>query len=283
MSGTYPTATYLHRIGKVQSNICPYCTTGSAETLGHFACVCPKFRAARTAAHNKAWSTISSFVASKADKQWKFHWDVPMTRTALILSSVLLEEQQEDCELLGQPPARVRVDSLRPDGVAVSEVSKKIGILEFCRPSDSHPGQLEAAYARKNLRYAVIGKSLCHYVQSGWQVKIFPWVVGIRGLVEEGGIHSALEYLGIPRTEWSTAVSCTVVASVESFAFMHRVRYASTSQNGVFDTDDPVAFAKDTANKTCSRKRQFSATASGPQETQARWKRMAFHPGRPQQ
>ena len=42
MSGTYPTASYLHRIRQVASNQCPHCTMGVAETLTHFMCVCPR-------------------------------------------------------------------------------------------------------------------------------------------------------------------------------------------------------------------------------------------------
>ena len=57
---------------------------------------------------------------------------------------------------------------------------------------------------------------------AGWQAKVLPWVVGIRGLVIEDGIHSALEFIGLQRKDWAAAVTITVVASVESLAFMHR-------------------------------------------------------------
>ena len=43
--------------------------------------------------------------------------------------------------------------------------------------------------------------------------------MGIRGLVIEDDIHSALEFIGLQRKDWVAAVTITVVASVESLAF----------------------------------------------------------------
>ena len=284
MSGTYPTATYLRRIGILQSSECPHCSMGAAETLGHFACVCPRFREARTAAHNRAWDTVSSFIASKAGGHWKFHWDTPMMFTGLASAPVLQEEPQRGSEPLGQSesqPELVRIDNLRPDGVAISHTAKKIGILEFCRPSDSFPDQLLSAHDRKNLKYAIVERALHQYVAAGWQVEILPWVVGIRGLIEEKIIHAAVEYLDISRSEWAAAVACTVVASVQSLAFMHRVRFSSINQSRVFDTNDPVPAPSGAENRGISKKRQFSSSRlSDPSATQAKWKRMATNTGR---
>ena len=279
MSGIYPTAAYLYRIGKTQSSVCPHCAMEATETLGHFACVCPRFREARTAAHDKAWGTISSFIASRAGNHWQFYWDTPLMCTGLELSPVRQEQQQEGCVELRPTSNLVRVDNLRPDGVAVSVKNKRIGILEFCRPSDSFPDQLKAAHDRKNLKYAVVEEALRLYSTAGWQVKILPWVVGIRGLVIEDGIHSALEFIGLQRKDWAAAVTITVVASVESLAFMHRVRFSSICQSKVFDTNDPGAL-KGTGSTSYSRvKKRPVDTASDLQETQARWKRMAANPG----
>ena len=58
----------------------------------------------------------------------------------------------KDSESLGQSESQsefVQIDNLRPDRVAISAATKKIGILEFCRPSDSFPDQLLSAYDRK--------------------------------------------------------------------------------------------------------------------------------------
>ena len=74
--------------------------------------------------------------------------------------------------------------------------------------------QLLSAHDRKNLKYAIVERALHQYVTAGWQVEILPWVVGIRGLIEEKSIHAAVEYLDISRSEWAAAVACIVVASV---------------------------------------------------------------------
>jgi len=59
MTGIYPVQSYLKRIGKAQSPICPNCCSGAIESLTHFACVCPKFREARTSAHNQVRNVIT--------------------------------------------------------------------------------------------------------------------------------------------------------------------------------------------------------------------------------
>jgi hypothetical protein len=58
--------------------------------------------------------------------------------------------------------------------VAVSFKAKKIAILELCRPSDTSPGQLQAAYERKINLYGPLAEALGHYSDSGWSVKILP-------------------------------------------------------------------------------------------------------------
>ena len=91
---------------------------------------------------------------------------------------------------------------------------------------------------------------------AGWQVEILPWVVGIRGLIEEKSIHVAVEYLDhrISRSEWAATVASTVVESVQSLAFMHRVRFSSINQSRVFDTNDPVPAPSGAENRGISKK-----------------------------
>ena len=64
MTGIYPVQGYLKRIGKAQSSSCPHCADGTPESLTHFACVCPKFREARTSAHNQVRDVVTSFFDS---------------------------------------------------------------------------------------------------------------------------------------------------------------------------------------------------------------------------
>ena len=62
MADCYPVQAYLCRINLTKSADCPYCP-GTKETLAHFACVCPQFREASTAAHNQVRELISSLLA----------------------------------------------------------------------------------------------------------------------------------------------------------------------------------------------------------------------------
>ncbi len=62
MADRYPVQSYLHRCRKAQSHHCPYCP-GQVETLAHFTTLCPRFREARTAGHNRVRAKIASLLA----------------------------------------------------------------------------------------------------------------------------------------------------------------------------------------------------------------------------
>jgi hypothetical protein len=83
MMGIYPTQTYLHRVGLAHTQFCPHYT--STRDLAQLACVCPQFREARTSAHNKVRTVITSFFFPLVGPQWKVYEESPMSRTGLIL------------------------------------------------------------------------------------------------------------------------------------------------------------------------------------------------------
>ncbi len=85
MTGTYPVQTYLQRIGITQSSICPHCNERVPETLTHFACLCPKFREARTSAHNQVRDVITSFLAATLRPEWTLFEEARVAKTGLIL------------------------------------------------------------------------------------------------------------------------------------------------------------------------------------------------------
>jgi hypothetical protein len=77
------------------------------------------------------------------------------------------------------------LDQWQPDRmIFVSPELKRIAIFDLCCPSDVHPDQLKAAAIRKHERYRPLLSAPCHYTERGWTVHIFPWVVGIRGLLD---------------------------------------------------------------------------------------------------
>ena len=152
MADCCPAQTYLRRITLAKSADCPYCP-GTKETLAHFACVCPQFREARTAAHNqvrKLISSESSLLAKCLPDHWKMHEETPMANTGLQLGSVSV-----DCMEASERPLpehhddTICVGRLQPDLVFVSQSRRKIALVELCRPMDDSSEQLAAAHERK--------------------------------------------------------------------------------------------------------------------------------------
>ncbi len=69
-----------------------------------------------------------------------------MAKTGLVLRSTSLA----DVDQLGRR---------QPDCILVSEVHKKIAIVDLCRPSDVHQAQLLAAAIRKQQTYQHLWKA----------------------------------------------------------------------------------------------------------------------------
>jgi hypothetical protein len=58
-------------------------------------------------------------------------------------------------------------------------------------------------------------------------------VVGIRGLLHPPHICATLQFLEVPPQNWPLAVESTVLASVNAFYFLHRVRFGGPSERGL--------------------------------------------------
>jgi len=129
MSGRYPVQTYLYRVKLVTSPNCPFCP-GTPETLLHFACTCPQFREARTAAHNRVRHRLYTSLTALLSKSWTILEETPMSQTGLHLDLV-------------------NVGRLQPGMILIPQKQKRIGLLELCRPMDESPTQLQAAVDRK--------------------------------------------------------------------------------------------------------------------------------------
>jgi ribonuclease HI len=240
MEGIYPVQEYLHRIGKAPTSICRYCEGDVRETLTHFACVCPKFREARTSAHNQVRRVITFFLARIIGRKWKMFEETCMKNTGLTLSPVpaaLVAQAQQ--RLVEDDPERLcALDRWQPDWIFVSHELKRIAIADLCRPSDVHPDQLKAAAIRKQEGYRPLLSALHHYTDQGWTVHIFPWVVGIRGLIDPSCIVSLFTFLDVPRKHHKTAIERTVLASVKALYFMHQVRFGGMHDRHRF-ADNP--------------------------------------------
>jgi hypothetical protein len=125
----------------------------------------------------------------------------------------------------------------QPDWVLVSQHHKRIAVVDLCRPSDVHPAQLLAAAMRKQQTYLPLLDALSYYSEQGWTIHVFPWVVGIRGMINPLHVHSLLKFAEIHHKHWKTAVERTVLASVRAFHFLHRVRFGGLPETVRSDLD----------------------------------------------
>jgi ribonuclease HI len=282
MTGTYPVASYLHKIGKAASKLCPHCASGANETLSHFLSVCPRFHDARTAAHNQIRARLSSSLKRHLPRKWKLYEEAAMLRTGLQLRPVSSARVRETGRCVSEADleaGRMSLSRWQPDFVSVSFKAKKIAILELCRPSDTSSGQLQAAYERKRNLYGPLVEALGHYSDSGWSVKILPWVVGARGLVLEQAMHHALEYLEVPKTFWRPIIEDTVLASISALAFMHRIRFSPPALVQHSEAINPsLQINRMDDFLQCGAKRKNGSMHEGLDTTMVRWRKMVATP-----
>ena len=181
----------------------------------------------------------------------------------------------------------VCVGNLQPDLVLVSQSLKRIGLLDLCRPFDTHSEMLAAACQRKLRTYGPLLEALRSYLESGWQVLILPWVVGVRGMVDVNSVSKILDFLQIPQRRRAKIVEDVAIESVKALYSLHKIRgqafnlnmsraqigssKAASSrttvqtQHGTFDKDNPTT--------RCNSKRRRSADDDYG-ETRQRWKKM---------
>ena len=279
MTGTYPVATYLHRIGRAASRQCLFCNSGQDDTLSHFLSVCPRFHDARTAAHNQIRSKLSAVLKKSLLGNWKLFEETPMLATGLQLRRVHTAQVQQS----GRPvrdtdtaAGDMALGRWRPDLLAVSYSRHKIAILELCRPSDVRLERLDAAYQGKLAVYEPLRTALGFYTDSGWAVQTLPWVVGARGLIQKHNMCNALEFLEVPREKWQSIIDSTlstVQASIAALAFMNRTRFsaraAGLSQTSAGSNTGPPVF--DLRGKSKRKARDGQGDLGALLE---RWKRM---------
>jgi hypothetical protein len=82
------------------------------------------------------------------------------------------------------------------------------------------------------------------YKTEGWEIKVFPLVIGVRGLVNVHHIHEVFAFLKIPRREWRHGLECFALASVKAFSFLPSIRYAARSAG----TKDAVCHDESTSD-----------------------------------
>ena len=226
MTQTLPVAIYLHTINPDKYfPFCSQCQEGSQkESLSHFLSTRSKFHHARTAAHNQVCQALAVSLRKHLADHWTLFQGTPLNRTRLSLQLVptaVVLQSGRSVSASDTDAEDMNLGRWQPDFIVISYSHKKIALgPEVCRPSDTCASKLAEAYDRKLQVYSPLRVALHKYISSGWTVRVLPWVVGARGLIYEQSVQAALEFLEIPRKQWSSIIRNTVQASVDALAFM---------------------------------------------------------------
>ena len=145
----------------------------------------------------------------------------------------------------------------------MSKEAKRIAIIDLCRPSDIHQTQLQAAAIRKQQTYQPLVEGLSYYTEQGWVVHVFPWIVGIRGMIDSSHVQSVLKFLDIQQKHWQIAIEQTALASVRAFHFLHKVRFGGPLDRVQLDTDHSSAEADNVGTTVTKRKYQTASDHFG--------------------
>ena len=125
---------------------------------------------------------------------------------------------------------------------------------------------ITTAAKRKMVAYSDLARAIGEFQgEHEWRIEVLPWVVGSRGVVDAIGISRAMNFLEIPSHRRRRILQRTVLASVQSLAFMHRVRISANSRS-VPIAGEPIV------TETRSRKRKRGAENAAC--TLQRWRRL---------
>ena len=84
-----------------------------------------------------------------------------------------------------------------------------------------------------------------------------------------------LDFLEIPIQKWTGIIEATVRASVEELAHMNRIRFSASSQNSIFDSDDPkLSYASHENFLSVGSKSKIPRDSEELRARQMRWKRI---------
>jgi hypothetical protein len=152
-----------------------------------------------------------------------------MRRTGLELQKV-----SAACMVAAPPGALLRLclcGELGPDLVLVSRSLKRIGRMELCPPFDSQSELLSAAHQRKLGTYGPLLEALRPYVECGWQERILPWAVGVRGMIDAKSVSKILDFLQVARDRRAKIAEDVANESVEALHSFHQMRYQALRLN----------------------------------------------------
>jgi hypothetical protein len=202
----------------------------------------------QSSAHNQVRDVITSFLSSALRPAWTLFEEIRKAKTALVHSTPLADVDQ-----LGRR---------QPDWILVSEVHTNIAIVDLSCPSDVHQAQQLVAAIRKQQTYQPLVDGLSYYTEQGWVVHVFPWVVGIWGMIDSSHMDSHLKFLGNERKHWQVAVERTALASVRVFHFLHKVPFGGPLERVQFDWDSSIISSASDEDATISVTKRYPESIS---------------------
>ena len=229
--------------------------------------------------HNRVRQERYQRLKKQVTSDWKLLEESPMSRTGLSLALVpttLVQEAGLEVTDSDIQAGQMSLCNWQPDIVGISFAKRKIAIgPEVTIPSDSRLQALTEAYDRKIKCYWPLTVALQGYVDSGWDVCVLPWVVGARGMARRDQLTQALEFFDIPKQKWTSIIECPVRASVERLAYMHQIRFSTSTQHRNFDTDDPMeSAARQERLMSVGRKRKAPTDAEDCRPMYLKWQRL---------
>jgi hypothetical protein len=218
VSRTFPTNSYLQRIGAHATGQCPWCA-GTRESLTHFQSQCPQFRTQRTAAHHDIVRATISALKDLQPRDWEFFYETPFNQLPFPLQ---WQDAQEEA----------REHHRRPDCVAYNRNQRRAFILEFTRAMDN-PQTMAAALDAKTLQYATAAEACRRARDSSKQnavaeVDIIPFIFGVRGAMLVPHCQPFFRHLGLSPAQTRKVLAAGVRAAIAGAHSLCAARIAET-------------------------------------------------------
>ncbi len=105
--------------------------------------------------------------------------------------------------------------------------------------------------------------------QQGWVIHVSQWVVGIRGLLHIPDTCALLQFVEVPHKHWPLAVESTGLDSVNTFYFLHQVRFGGLSEEGLCGTG--LGYAEQEAEVSDSSDLDESRVVKGRYKRDLSW------------
>jgi hypothetical protein len=174
-----------------------HCSEAVPQSLTHFACVCPKFREARTISLNQVRNVITSFLSTHVGPTWKMYEEIRWPRQVLSPTDRSAKEQ------IGrrQPDWLLYQANLKSESPFLTSAVPPMSPLLSCK-------QLVAAAAPQTASIQPHGRGpqLLHrarYTSDPAHVEFLP------------------KFIGIQRKHWKVAAEQSVLASARAIHYLH--------------------------------------------------------------